>query len=294
MTDPGNQTTNSFDDQQHKSDEMIQDNKVDKETAKGLPDNRVIRKRIAARTYAVHFSALPSELKALIDTPTNAYLTRYDLPDEIKLTDANGEKKLLSRDEAWAFADEAGAQLEWDILPDSLAGKATALFSETGQGLYANYGRPTMDFSGFYHDYVRSVGQNTTGSILLGPIFIAMDTSSAIGFTALGHLTRKARLTDKTVLSDVVSTGIYEGTSAWSSAKLGVLTGASAIRLTAALPIPGAHVAAAPVGFLVGATTAILAKHYANKYKDKALDTAQESIMQSRSSGWNRQLFQFR
>ncbi len=261
-----------------------------KGTEVDLPLNRIIRKRFAARTIAIHQSALPPELRAFVDTSIYDYLTRYDLPETIQVTDSNGNSKQISRDQAWNLADEAGAKLEWDILPDSLAGKATALFSETGQGLYANYGRPTMDFSGFYHDYVRSVGQKTTESLLLGPMFIAMDTTSAIGFTALGHLTRKAPLTNKMVLADVVSTGVYEGASAWSSAKLGVLTGASAIRVTATLPIPGAHLAAVPVGFLVGATTAIFAKTYANRYKDKAIDATHYSMIHSKDKEGKREV----
>ena len=119
---------------------------------------------------------------------------------------------------------------------------------------------------------------------MLGPIFIAMDTASAIGFTALGHITRKAKLTDKTVVSDVVSTGVYEGTTSWTSAKFGVFSGAKAIRLTAALPVPGAHLAALPVGFLVGAVTAIFTKRFANQYKDSAIDAAHHSVMHSKTT----------
>lgn len=251
-----------------------------------LPANKIIRKRIAARTVAVHLSALPPELHVFRDGADNTYLCKRDLPDEIQLTTCSGEKKVLSRDEAWDFADEAGENLEWDILPDNMAGKATALFSSTGQGIYANYGRPSMDFSGFFYDYINNPRQFTAGSItsqgssgvMLGPIFIAVDTASAAGFTALGHITRGAHLGDKTVLSDVVSTGAYEGSSAWASAKLGVLSGAKVIRFAAVLPIPGAHLAAIPIGFLVGATTAIFVKHFANKYKDRAVDATQSAI----------------
>jgi len=262
-------------------DKIVLDKKANKETGIGLPVNRVIRKRIAARTIGVHLSALPPELQAFKKTTDDAYLTKYDLPDEIHLTVSSGDSKVLSRDEAWKFADEAGSKLEWDILPDTMAGKATALFSSTGQGVYANYGRPSMDFSGFYHDYVCATGQRLGNAVMLGPLFIAMDTASAIGFTALGHITRDARLTDKIVLSDVVSTGVYEGTTSWTSAKLGVFTGARAIRLTAALPIPGAHLAAVPVGFLVGAVTAIFTKRFANQGKDSAIDAVHQSAMHS-------------
>jgi len=267
--------------QQKLRDKIVMDKKANKETDIGLPANRVIRKRIAARTIAVHLSALPPELQAFKNAIDDAYLTRYDLPDEIHLTASSGDKQVVSRDEAWQLADEAGSKLEWDILPDTLSGKATALFSSTGQGVYANYGRPSMDFSGFYHDYVCATGDRLGNAVMLGPLFIAMDTTSAIGFTALGHITRKARLTDKTVLYDVASTGVYEGTTSWTSAKLGVFTGARAIRLTAALPIPGAHLAAVPVGFLVGAITAIFTKRFANQGKDIAIDAAHRSVMLS-------------
>ena len=259
----------------------------------GLPTNRVIRKRLAARTIAIHLSALPPELQAfkgINDTSDNAYLTKDDLPDEIHLTVPSGERKLLSKDEAWEFADKAGSQLEWHMLPDTMSGKASALFSTTGQGVYANYGRPSMDFSGFFFDYVRASRRASGGaiasqeSILLGPIFITVDAISAAGFTTLGHLTRGAPLTNKTVLNDIVSTGIYEGSASWTSARLGVFTGARAIRLAAVLPIPGAHLVAIPVGFLVGAVTAIFAKRFANQYKDIAIDASYRSGRHSRTS----------
>ena len=267
--------------------------KVDKHTDSSLPANRVIRKRLAAKTIGVHLCALPPELQALKntnDTRNKSYLTRRDLPDNITLTILGGDKKVFSRDEVWNIADEAGSKLEWDILPDTLSGKATALFSTTGQGIYANYGRPTMDFSGFFHDYINTSKQlsgnavTSHESVLLGPIFIAADTISAAGFTALGHITRGAPLTDKTVFTDIVSTGVFEGTTSWTSAKLGVLTGAKTIRLAAVLPIPGIHLAAIPIGFLVGATTAIFTKHFINKYKDKAIDAVYKPTSDSESS----------
>ncbi len=285
MIDSSNENNNP--ESQPLSDGVV----ADKNTEIGLPANRVIRKRLAARTIGVHLSALPPELQAFKESTDNAYLTKYDLPDEVHLTVFGGDKKVFSRDEVWEIADEAGAKQEWDILPDTLSGKATALFSTTGQGVYANYGRPTMDFSGFFYDHVGASGHQATGSIayqgannvLLGPLFIAMDTASAIGFTSLGHITRGAQLTDKTVLADVVSTGVYEGSTSWTSAKLGVLTGAKAIRFAAALPIPGAHLAAVPVGFLVGAATAIFVKHFTNKSKDKAIDVAHQSVMNAKA-----------
>jgi hypothetical protein len=285
MTDTRAQDNSIAQDGQHVSDVATHDeNVVGDNAATGLPVNRIIRKRIAARTIGVHLSALPAELQALKRSSDSEYLTKYDLPDEIKLTAPDGERRVLSKDEAWEFVDEAGSKLEWDILPDSLAGKLTAVFSETGQGIYANYGRPSMDFTGFYHDYVCAPGQRLGNTVMLGPIFIAMDTASAIGFTALGHITRKASVANRAVLSDVFSTGVYEGTTSWTSAKLGVFTGARAIRLTATLPIPGAHLAAVPIGFLVGAATAIFTKHYANRYKDKAIDATYQSVMRSKSS----------
>lgn len=267
------------------------------------PVNRVIRKRIAARTIGIHLSALPPELRALHTvnkTDGKDYLVKHDIPDKIPLTDAEGTVRMFSRDEAWAFADKAGAELEWSLL-SGMAGKVTALFSSAGQGVYANYGRPTVDFSGFFHDHMQTVaaneaahalGQPPRGSLAaqrlndlrLGPIMIAIDTASAAGFTALGHASRGASLTDSTVLTDMVSTGVYEGSSAWATAKLGVLTGAKAMGLTAALPIPGAQLAAIPVGFLVGAATAIVAKRVANDLKDAAVDAGHEAVDRPGSS----------
>jgi len=298
MTDVSNEYDNTAEDCQQLNDQQLNDGvapdrKVGKDPEIGLPVNRVIRKRLAARTIAIHLSALPPELQAFKEfngTTDNAYLTKQDLPDEIHLTLPDGEEKVLSRDEAWEFADEAGAQLEWHMLPDTMSGKAAALFSTTGQGVYANYGRPSMDFSGFFYDSIRASRQASGGavasqkSILLGPLFITVDAISAAGFTALGHVTREAPLTNKTVLTDIVSTGIYEGSASWTSARLGVFTGARAIRLTAVLPIPGAHLAAIPVGFLAGAVTAIFAKRFANQYKDRAIDAAYRLGRHSKTS----------
>lgn len=298
MTDVSNEYDNSAKDCQPLNDDVTLEKTMDKDPEIGLPANRVIRKRFAARTIAIHLSALPPELTAFKDilkvckgsndATDNAYLSKHDLPDKIHLTAPGEEVKVLSRDEAWDLADEAAAKLEWDMLPDNLSGKAAALFSTTGQGVYANYGRPTMDFSGFFYDYTRASGKVLRGpvapqqNLLLGPLFITVDAISAAGFTALGHFTRDAPLTNKTVLSDIVSTGVYEGSTAWTSAKLGVFTGARAIRLAAVLPIPGAHLAAVPVGFMVGAVTAIFAKRFANQYKDKAIDA---SYRPGRNSG---------
>ena len=293
MTDVSNEYEKTAGDYQQLNNEIAPDGKEGIASEIGLPKNRIIRKRLAARTIAIHLSALPPELQALKefnDTTDNAYLTKQDLPDEIHLTLPGGEGMVLSRDEAWELADEAGSQLEWHMLPDTMSGKAAALFSTTGQGAYANYGRPTMDFSGFFYDAIHASRQATggaiasQGSLLLGPLFITVDAISAAGFTALGHITRDAPLTNKTVLGDIVSTGLYEGSASWTSARLGVFTGARTIRLAAVLPVPGAHLAAIPVGFLVGAVTAIFAKRYANQYKDRAIDAVYRPGRHSRTS----------
>ena len=296
MTDVSNKYDNTVEDYQQLNNGVALDKKVDKNTEIELPENRLIRKRFAARTIGIHLSALPPEFQAFKDTADNTYLSKYDLPDEIHLTVPGGEERVLSRDEAWAFADEAGAQLEWHMLPDTMSGKATALFSTTGQGVYANYGRPSMDFSGFFYDSIHASRQASGGviasqeSLLLGPLFITVDAISAAGFTALGHITRDASLTNKTVLTDIASTGIYEGSASWTSARLGVFTGARAIRLAAVLPIPGAHLAAIPVGFLVGAATAIFSKRFANQYKDKGIDASYRFGRHSRTSEMPREV----
>ncbi len=277
----------------NQSDAALLDHKDSNNNELNLPKNRVIRRRLAARTIGIHHSALPPELQNLIK-PTSFYLTKYDLPEEVHLTVFGGERKVFSRDFVWDQADKAGEKLEWNMLPDSITGKASAFFSSTGQGVYANYGRPTMDFSSFFYDYGAShqitggsIASQGQSSVLLGPIFIAIDTISAAGFTALGHITRDAPLTDKTVVADIVSTGVYEGTTSWTSAKLGVFTGAKAIRIAAALPIPGIHLAAVPIGFMVGAVTAIFTKRFANQSKDKLIDATHYSVMRSRAKKAN-------
>ena len=301
MTDVNYEYDNKAKDSQQLNAGVIPDRNVDKDHEIGLPANRLIRKRFAARTVAIHLSALPPELqvfKNINDATDNAYLTKYDLPDEIHLTVSDGERKVLSRDEAWEFADEAGAQLEWHMLPDTMSGKATALFSTTGQGVYANYGRPTMDFSGFFYDAIRASRQASASggtiasqeSLLLGPTFITVDAISAAGFTALGHITREAPLTNKTVLTDIISTGIFEGSASWTSARLGVFTGVKAIRLASVLPIPGVHLAAVPIGFLTGAVTAIFAKRLVNQYKDKVIDATYRTGRDSRTSKVDREV----
>lgn len=263
---------------------------MDNRTRIELPENRIIRKRIAARTIGIHLSALPPELQALKDITKSVYLTKQDLPAQVNLILPDGEKALLSRDEAWQFADEAGSKLEWEILPDTLGGKATALLSSTGQGAYADYGRPCVDFAGFAHDSIVSSGREAKNaiaskglnSVMLGPLFIAIDTTSAAGFAALGHVTRGARLTDKAVLSDVISTGAFEGSSAWASAKFGVFTGVKMMGLAALLPVP--CLAIIPISFMAGLTTVVATKRLANQSKDMVVDAAMRPIRQSKAS----------
>ena len=281
MTDISNGNNHIAENSRQSNDAAVSSRQVAGEPVIELPANKVIRKRFAARTIGIHLSALPPEFQAFNkdnDATDKAYLSKQDLPDEVHLTLPDGEQKVLSRDEAWEYADEAGAQLEWHILPDTMSGKAAALFSTTGQGLYANYGRPTMDFSGFYYDCIRTAekaSREVTMSqktILLGPLFITIDAISAAGFTALGHITRGASLKNKTVFTDIASTGIFEGSASWTSAQLGVFTGVKAIRFATVLPVPGVHLAAVPIGFLTGAVTAIFAKRFINRYKDRAVD----------------------
>ncbi len=253
-----------------------------------LPANRVIRKRFAARTTAIHVSALPPELESLAPLADgNRYLAKHRIPSEVRVPGPEGAPQTLSRDEAWKLADRHGEQVEGGLLYGT-AGKVAAFFSTHGQGIYANFGRPSLDFSGFFHDYIdqqaaaRACHVVTSGStsatpangVLLGPLFIAFDTTSAAGLTALGHVARSASLRDRTVATDVLSTGVYEGSSAYATAKLGVITGAKAMGTAAALPIPGACVAAFAAGFLVGALTAVVAKRVINDVKDVAVDRA--------------------
>lgn len=263
---------------------------MSKHTELQLPDNRIIRKRIAARTVGVHLSALTPELRAFSNNG-GAYLAKHDLPDYVYLTLPNEERQQFTRVQAWKIADEAGEKMEREMLPDTWAGKTTAFVSSTGQGPYADYGRPSVDFIGFAHDGIISSGQHAKNvipqglnNLMLGPIFVAGDTLSAAGFTALGHVTRGAHLTDQTVLSDVASTGVFEGSTAWGSAKLGVFTGMKTIGLTALLPIPGARLAAIPVGIVTGLATAVMSKHLANSAKDVAVDATQKPRGYSKTS----------
>ncbi len=246
-----------------------------------LPENRLIRKRVAARTTAIHVSALAGESWAqeiLEETGCDRYLEKRDFPDELEVFETGGSIRIISRDEAWTLADKKGAALEW-VLLSGVSGRIAAYFSTHGQGVYANYGRPTLDFAGFFRDHLAATTADgaagrATINLRIGPLFIAADTATAAGLTALGHFARGANLASAPVASDVLSTGAYEGTSAWATAKLGVLTGAKAVVAAAALPLPGACLAALMAGFAVGAVTAIAAKHAANLLKDKAIDAA--------------------
>jgi hypothetical protein len=247
-----------------------------------LPENRLIRRRVAARTTAIHASAIADEPWAkdvLEHCDGDGYLQKHQFPDQIAVEEPPGAPRLISRDEAWRLADEKGAALEWALL-SGLSGRIAAFFSTHGQGIYANYGRPTMDFSGFFRDRIVGVGRRGAqgiGALRLGPLFIAIDTASAAGFTALGHFARRADLTSAPVVSDVLSTGAYEGTTAWASAKLGVFSGVKAMGAAALVPLPGARLGALIAGFTVGAATAIVVKRATNRLKDKAIDAAYEA-----------------
>ena len=260
---------------------MSTDVETDARNMIALPDNRVIRRRVAARTTAIHASALADEPWAsepIEDRDGDGYLRRHQFPDQILLEGPEGESRALSRDQAWRLADEKAEALEWS-LSAGLAGRIAGFFSKHGQGIYANYGRPTMDFSGFFRDRIAGAGgkgAQGVNAVRLGPVFIAIDTASAAGFTALGHVSRRADLMSRPVLADVLSTGAYEGTSSWTSAKLGVFTGVKAMTAAALVPLPGARLGALVVGFAVGATTAIVVKRTANRLKDKAIDAAYE------------------
>lgn len=244
-----------------------------------LPENRLIRKRVAARTTAIHASAIATEVwaKELLDQcDGEGYLQKHHFPEKVAVAQPAEGPRMLSRDEAWRLADEKGEALEW-VLLSGLAGRIAGFFSTHGQGIYANYGRPMVDFSGFFRD--RIVGADTASAqglsaLQVGPLFIAADTASAAGLTALGHFARGAKLTNGPVVSDVLSTGAYEGTSAWATAKLGVFAGVKAMGAAALVPLPGARLAAVIAGFAVGAATAVVAKRTANQLKDRAIDAA--------------------
>lgn len=244
-----------------------------------LPENRLIRKRVAARTTAIHASAIQNEPWAkdmLEHCDDDGYLHKHQFPDQIALEGPSDEPRVISRDEAWRIADEKGEVLEGELL-SGMAGRIAAFFSTHGQGIYANYGRPTMDFSGFFRDRIARVGRRGTqglSALQLGPLFIAIDTASAAGFTALGHFARRADLTSAPVLSDVLSTGAYEGTSSYASAKLGVYSGVKAMGAAAAVPLLSAPLGTLVAGFTVGAAAAIVVKRATNRLKDNAVDAA--------------------
>jgi hypothetical protein len=252
---------------------------------------------VAARTIAIHICVLADEswsAPIIVKANRGGYVQKRHLPRELHVHDLAGETRVISREEAWWRADLKGAALEL-VLLSGLAGRIAGFFSTHGQGLYANYGRPTVDFSGFFRDHLaaaagaKSSGTASQGGVLsnaasankalqLGPLFIAADTASAAGLTALGHLARGAGLANAVVASDVISTGAYEGTSAWATAKLGVFTGAKAMALAAVLPLPGIGLATLAAGVAVGAATAIGAKHATNSLKDKAIDAVYEAV----------------
>jgi len=93
----------------------------------------------------------------------------------------------------------------------------------------------------------------------------------------VGHWARGADLTDRVVVADVASTGAYEGSSAWATAKFGVAVGVKAMGLTAALAVPGAPAASILVGVTIGAAAAISAKRLVNGPKNIAVDAAGSS-----------------
>ena len=256
-----------------------------------VPKNPVIRQRISARTIGIHRSALPSELRALTSRPssdpsirptirpvaTGAYLRKHQIPEQVRIRGSDGTVRVLSRDQAWTLADEAGLALESSLLSGT-AGRLAAFFSATGQGVYANYGRPTLDFSGFFVDQLSRMAAGgagpAAGALQFGPLLIALDTASAAGLTALGHWARGADLNDRVVVADVASTGAYEGSSAWATAKFGAVAGVKAMGLTAALSVHAVPAASILVGVTIGAAAAIAAKRLVNGLKNIAVDAA--------------------
>lgn len=59
------------------------------------------------------------------------------------------------------------------------------------------------------------------------------------------------------------------------------------MRLAATLPIPGIHLAAVPLGFLAGATTAIFFKRFSNQTKDQVIDATYDSAIKSKADDTN-------
>lgn len=261
------------------------------------PNSRVIRKRMIARTIGIHISVLPPELRALrmqTDRHGDSYLARHQIPDQIRIMDTHGMARVLSREQAWMLAEEAAQQLERHQLSGT-AGRITAFFSTTGQGPYADYGRPTVDYSGFYVDYLNQMSAAGTretfcdqlacvgaaghiGTLHFGPTLIALDTAAAAGLTGLGYMARNVDLADRTVVTDIASTGVYEGSSAWVSAKIGVVAGAKAMAAMAVLPILGTTAASLVIGFVVGAAAAVVTKQAVNSTKNIAVDSAYKAI----------------
>lgn len=249
-----------------------------------LPQNRVIRRRVAARTTGVHIGALPPELRSLASLVNgDDYLSKHQIPEKIQVRGEDGVLVPLKREKVWKLVDEHAKEIEGSLLSGS-TGKIAAFFSSRRQENYANFGRPTLYFSAFFHDYLERTAEvsralasrgravRPTSGIRIGPVFVVLDTSTAAGFTALGHVARGAPIGDRIVVTDVLSTGAYEGASAYASAKLGVLAGAKAMVTTAILPIAGAHIAAFTTGIVVGAIVAVSAKILVDEVKDIVVD----------------------
>ncbi|MEZ5454019.1 MAG: hypothetical protein R3E93_14555 [Thiothrix sp.] len=234
-----------------------------------IPENRIIRKRVVARTIAVHLCAIPSGLRlpGIVNGITDkGYLRKWEIPRQVRISDAAGKTRTLTRDAAWQLIDAAGAELEHTLLTGN-AGKAAGFVSKAGQGIYANYGRPAVDYTGFLGDYLRGMAPLRVGSLLIG-----IDASVASGLTLLGHAARGTPLSHAVVLTDVLSNGAYEGSSSWASAKIGVAAAAKTLGMTFFLSIPAAGVASVLTGFVVGAAAAIATKRAVNVVKNKAVD----------------------
>lgn len=235
-----------------------------------IPKNRIIRKRIAARTVAVHLCAVPHEFSlpgVINQLADRSYLHKHEIPRNVPVTDITGEVQTLTRDEAWHIIDVAGEAME-NTLPEGKAGNMAEFFSATGQKGYANYGRPTIDYAGFFLDHTR--GSTSLG---VGPLLIGIDAAAASGLTALGHVARGTSLTHTTVLADITSSGAYEGVSSWIAARVGVAVAAKTLGLAVFLPVSGAGAVPALAGFAVGAAAAIATKRATNVLKDRAVDT---------------------
>ncbi len=262
-----------------------------------LPQNRVIRRRFAARTTSIHVCALPPELKSLASlADADGYLLKHRIPEQNQVYDEEGALLLLTRDEAWKFFESNSEEMESKQL-SGRAGEIAASISNFGQGIYANFGRPPLDFSVFFRDYHETTAEasralSRSGKAVtpinrlhIAPIFFVWDTLSAAGLTALGHFARGAPMRDRSVVTDVVSTGVYEGASVYATAKLGLLAGSRAMVTMARLPIPGAHAAAFITGFMTGLIVAVSGKTLVNFVKNATVDNALQEPQSSRQAG---------